>query len=756
MAVKKDSSKKTAVAKKAGTAKKAEPVKKNAVAKKEEITISSLYFPVLDRLAFKDAAQEKEYYLRFADMLCLIAVDLNENHPEYSLDRVGSILPDDQLMKALEPHSSVSYAGHDEMRSVFVKLLQKSQSGIEDGISLPLSALFLSGFLNETEILAVLLAYASASSRKYEKIFGILLGKSDESACPTTGLCIDMARLFLDEDELDRASLFCEESFLNSVLLEAVPFDNNRPEMAMPLRLRPSVHNLLNLSLYDLGDLNKCAQLLLPVSSAEHVVRDTELNELKECYKGFIGMGGGAINIVAPEGSGKRFLVRALASEYSSRVLAVNLSALLSFFPEAQNAFLADILVRGIISGDIVYLYDLPRDMENGLLRVFTTLQDKLPVIIAGSDEPISGSLSRVLYHGIFRMSLKDTGVKQQRQLWQEAADANAVRYGKDIDIDEIVSKYTMNPGRIFRTVQNCAGVAGADGKIGKELLQEQIRRICAVEFGENAKRLESPFAWDDLIVEPESEKLLKQVCDRIRYKSRVNEDFGFGAKLPYGRGLSVVFYGPPGTGKTMAAQVLANTLGLDIYRIDLSQISSKYIGETEKNLGTLFEAAKNSNAILFFDEADSLFSKRTNVNSSNDRYANAETSYLLQKVEEYSGMSILATNNMQNFDAAFKRRMSFIIPISIPDEATRVQLWKKAFPAGAPLAKDVDFKILARAVEMSGSSIKSSAVSAAYLAAAEGKKISMEHISMAVERECLKNGRTGARNDILQAMMEG
>ncbi|MBR6257304.1 MAG: ATP-binding protein [Lachnospiraceae bacterium] len=721
-----------------------------------KMTISSLYFPVLDRVAFKDAQEEKEYYLRFIDMLCLTAVNLNENNPEYSLDRVGSILPDEQLMRALEPHPAVAFAGHEEMHTVFVKLLQKSKSGIDEGISLPLSALFLSGFLNEIEILAVLLAYASASSRKYEKIFGILEGKNDESACPTTGLCIDLARMFLEEEETDRASLFCEESFLNSVLLEAVPADSSRSVMSAPVRLRPSVHNLLNLSLYDLGDLNKCAQLLLPVTPRENVIREAELEELKECYKGFIAMGGGTINIVAPEGSGKRFLVRALAAGYSSHVLSVNLSALLSFFPEVQDAFLADILVRGVISGDIIYLYDLPRDMENGLLRVFTTLQDKLPVIIAGSEEPISGSLSRVLYSGIFRMNLKETGVKEQRSLWQEAADANAVIYDKDIDIDEIVSKYTMNPGRIFAAVQNCAGVAGPEGKIGRDLLQEQIRRICAVEFGENAKRLESPFVWEDLIVEPESEKLLRQVCDRVRYKSRVNEDFGFGAKLPYGRGLSVVFYGPPGTGKTMAAQVLANTLGLDIYRIDLSQVSSKYIGETEKNLATLFEAAKNSNAILFFDEADSLFSKRTGVSSSNDRYANAETSYLLQKVEEYSGMSILATNNMQNFDAAFKRRMSFIIPIGIPDEATRAQLWKKAFPAGAPLAKDVNFKILARAVEMSGSSIKSSAISAAYLAAAEGKKISMEHISVAVDRECLKNGRTGARNDILQAMMEG
>ncbi|MCR5654172.1 MAG: ATP-binding protein [Lachnospiraceae bacterium] len=258
------------------------------------------------------------------------------------------------------------------------------------------------------------------------------------------------------------------------------------------------------------------------------------------------------------------------------------------------------------------------------------------------------------------------------------------------------------------------------------------------------------------MVLEPESEALLKQVCDRVRFKSVVNEDYGFGKKLPYGRGIAVVLYGPPGTGKTMAAQVLANELGLDIYRIDLSQISSKYIGETEKNLGSVFDAARNSNAILFFDEADALFSKRTEVTSSNDKHANAETSYLLQKIEEYPGMSILATNNMQNFDAAFKRRMTYLVSVGIPDEETRAMLWEKAFPAQAPLGKDVNFKTLAKAVEMSGSNIKSAAVAAAYLAAADKGVITMNHIADAVDQECKKNGKMNAKNDILQAMTGG
>ena len=733
--------------------------KKSTTEKKEKekaLSLPELYFPGLTGDPFKDDAEEKEYYLRFLDMLCLISVDLNENHPDISLDRVGSILSDEQLMRSLEPHAHIPYPRREELKHVYLRLLRRSEESVQAGRRTPISMLLDSGMLDKLEMLAVLLAYSASVNRKYERIYAVLQAKKEECTRPTIGLCLDIAGLILEDEEKDAAVLLREDSFLNTVLLEARDKSRAASEMAAPLKLKASVLKLLLAADDDLGELNRCAELLSSVDPEAQVIRKEEAAELISAYNGMMASGGGVIDICAPEGSGRRFIAGKLAAQMQCRLLSVNVSAMLSFNWEMQNVFLGEILIRGILAGDIIYLYDLPRDLENALIRVFTTLQDKISVIITGNDSPVDGSLAGIIKGSIYRMNLKPIGDKEQKILWEEAASEFGVSYSDDLDLEEIVSKYTMNPGRIFHAVKNSMSLIDIDEEIDKELLQEQIRRICAVDFGETAKRLESPFVWDDLVVERESEILLKQVCDRVRFKSRVNVDFGFGAKLPYGRGLSVVFYGPPGTGKTMAAQVLANTLGLDIYRIDLSQVSSKYIGETEKNLGVVFEAAKNSNAILFFDEADSLFSKRTNVNSSNDRYANAETSYLLQKVEEYSGMSILATNNMQNFDAAFKRRMSFIIPIGMPDEPTRALLWKKAFPKDAPLAKDVDFEVLSKAVEMSGSSIKSAAVSAAYLAAAADSKINMEFISIAVERECLKNGRTGARNDILRVMMEG
>ena len=199
--------------------------------------------------------------------------------------------------------------------------------------------------------------------------------------------------------------------------------------------------------------------------------------------------------------------------------------------------------------------------------------------------------------------------------------------------------------------------------------------------------------------------------------------------KLSLGKGLNALFAGPPGTGKTMAAEVIAGELQLDLYKIDLSQVVSKYIGETEKNLDRIFTAAESANAILFFDEADALFGKRSEVKDSHDRYANIEIGYLLQKMEEYEGVAILATNLRQNLDEAFVRRMHFVVDFPFPDEEHRRRIWGVTFPREAPLGADIDFCALAREVRLAGGNIKNIALAAAFYAAADGRVIH-EHIS--------------------------
>jgi SpoVK/Ycf46/Vps4 family AAA+-type ATPase len=220
-----------------------------------------------------------------------------------------------------------------------------------------------------------------------------------------------------------------------------------------------------------------------------------------------------------------------------------------------------------------------------------------------------------------------------------------------------------------------------------------------------------------------------------------VLDEWGFGRKLSLGKGVNALFAGPTGTGKTMAAEIIANELGLELYKIDLSSVVSKYIGETEQNLDRIFTAAQNANVILFIDEADALFGKRSEVRDSHDRYANIEIAYLLQKMEQYEGIAILATNLRQNMDEAFIRRLQFIVEFPFPDEAHRYHIWQRHFPPEAPRDEEIDYASLAR-LRISGGNIKNIVLAAAFLAATDGGRIGMEHMIQAARREYQKLGK--------------
>jgi len=232
------------------------------------------------------------------------------------------------------------------------------------------------------------------------------------------------------------------------------------------------------------------------------------------------------------------------------------------------------------------------------------------------------------------------------------------------------------------------------------------------------------------------------EMVSMVQSRPQVLEGWGLGRKLTAGAGVSALFSGDPGTGKTLAAQIMAHELGIDLYRIDLSTVVSKYIGETEKNLEKIFREASESNAILFFDEADSIFGKRSEVKDAHDRYANIEVGYLLQRMEDYSGVAILATNLRANLDEAFTRRLQFIINFPFPDEAYRQRIWKVLMPPDLPVAEDLDFGLMADRFKVAGGSIRNIIVSAAYLAAADGGVVTMDHLMHGTRREYQKMGR--------------
>jgi SpoVK/Ycf46/Vps4 family AAA+-type ATPase len=260
--------------------------------------------------------------------------------------------------------------------------------------------------------------------------------------------------------------------------------------------------------------------------------------------------------------------------------------------------------------------------------------------------------------------------------------------------------------------------------------------------LAELAHKIEPRYRWDDLVLPETQMEMLREMVNMVQSRPLVLDEWGLGRKLTAGMGVSALFSGPPGTGKTLAAQIMANQLGIDLYRIDLSTVVSKYVGETEKNLERIFTEASQSNAILFFDEADTIFGKRSEVKDAHDRYANIEVGYLLQRMEGYNGVSILATNLRANLDEAFTRRLQFVVDFPFPQAAERQRIWQTLLPPGVPCAADVDFRVLAQRFELSGGAIRNILVSAAYLAADNGQLVTMAHLLHGVRRELQKMGR--------------
>jgi SpoVK/Ycf46/Vps4 family AAA+-type ATPase len=295
-----------------------------------------------------------------------------------------------------------------------------------------------------------------------------------------------------------------------------------------------------------------------------------------------------------------------------------------------------------------------------------------------------------------------------------------------------------------LNTIREVAGQVLSDAASNQQPLHDRLWNACLEHtrprLDSLAQRLEPKVSWEDLVLPAAEHNLLRQIAEQVAQRTTVYEKWGFAKKMSRGLGISALFAGDSGTGKTMAAEVIASYLRLNLYRIDLSSVVSKYIGETEKNLRRLFDAAENGGAILFFDEADALFGKRSEVKDSHDRYANIEINYLLQRMEAYRGLAILATNMKTALDQAFLRRLRFVVNFPFPGVAERKAIWQKVFPASVP-SEELNFDRLAR-LNITGGHIHNTALNAAFLAARAGSPVTMTLVLEAARAEFRKLDR--------------
>jgi hypothetical protein len=338
----------------------------------------------------------------------------------------------------------------------------------------------------------------------------------------------------------------------------------------------------------------------------------------------------------------------------------------------------------------------------------------------------------------------------ERQALWAQAVERAGVCVAEPL-LAEVADRFRLGPAQIAGAARALAAAAplGAPANEMRERLFQAVRDQSAGDLGQLATPVRHRHEWSDLVLPPVILARLKEVTGAIGSRATVFRDWGFGGRG--GRGLMVLFAGASGTGKTMSASVIAREVGLDLYRIDLASVVSKYIGETEKNLQRVFEAARRANAVVFFDEADAMLGKRSEVKDARDRYANIEVAYLLQRMEDHDGVVILASNLSRNMDPAFSRRMHYTIEFPRPDAQLREQLWGRIFPPQAPLAGDVDFGFLARRFELTGGDIKTVALDAAFAAAAQGRAVAMADLLGAIARQMLKQGRPLAACDFQQ-----
>jgi len=320
----------------------------------------------------------------------------------------------------------------------------------------------------------------------------------------------------------------------------------------------------------------------------------------------------------------------------------------------------------------------------------------------------------------------------EQRALWQAALGDRTPTFASEIEM--LASQHRLGARRIADAAARVGGGEVAPGDIAA------LRSLCRVSSSSMhalAQPIEARAGWDDLILPEAQRRTLHQIAVHARHRLTVHYDWGFADKGARGLGIATLFWGNSGTGKTLAAEVLANELKLVLYRIDLSAVVSKYIGETEKNLRKVFDAAEDAGAILLFDEADALFGKRSEVKDSHDRYANIEVSYLLQRMEAYRGLAILTTNHKTALDAAFQRRLRFVVHFPFPDAGEREAIWRAVFPSSTPL-DGIDYGKLAR-LNVAGGTIRNIALNATFLAAEAGTAVTMAHLLRAAHLDAAK-----------------
>ncbi|MEW6737066.1 MAG: ATP-binding protein, partial [Acidobacteriota bacterium] len=637
---------------------------------------------------------------------------------------------------------------YQALETIEQTLTQQRAASLAAGIDLRLPQLATIFGLSRVEETALIICLATVLDRKYERLYAYL---QDDLTLknPKVDLILNMLGKTTAE-RLKYRTLFHPQSILlkyQLLQIEDRTVQVNDRIIDYILGLNNIDSRLVNFTHSRLARKDKCRDESLVTHLQKYLQAARKKDSLTSRTLIFY--------LYGPYGCGRHSLVEKISEKLKTALLLVDLEKLIESSLPFQELIL--VLCReALLRSSLLCLENFdclltPHNRSQAKLKaLFEAIPASLPsIFLLGSH---SWKPQEFVTRDTFiELEIPAPDYKERKALWKSLA--NEYKFAEKIDFGALAGKFRFTPGQIKNALLTAADMVNWQtlntGRIDNDSLHSACRAQSSIGLINLSNKIEPKYVWQDIILPPEQISQLREIYNQLKYRHIVYSEWGFDKKLSLGKGINVLFSGAPGTGKTMAAEVIAHELKIDLYKIDLAGVVSKYIGETEKNLSQIFQAAQLSNAILFFDEADALFGKRTEVKDSHDRYANIETSFLLQKMEEYEGVTILATNLRQNLDDAFLRRMQFIIEFPFPDEDCRKRIWETVFPKTTPLQEDINFQIIASRFKLAGGNIKNVALCAAFYAAEEASAIGMSHLLRAMRREYQKLGKSWSEYEL-------
>jgi len=661
----------------------------------------------------------------------------------------GLYVADEEVDRILRPDRDrppASEQFRERIADVSAEIRERRDATLEAGRELPLETLTEEFDLDDRQVDALLVALAPELDRRYEKVFAYL---QDDIARkrPSAGLIL---RVLCDTDRerLGARGIFTGSSpLVENRLLELSPRDPGTPLLSQAVTVdRRVVEYLLETGAVD-PVIADATTVLRPSASLEDLPVDEPTRRRIERARpepaSTRGGDGRASHepamryVYGPNGVGKGDVVAAMCDGLVDALVRARADRVAG---GADTDGLERLVREARLRDAAIHLAGIDRLDGEGdggsRRRTLDTIDDHDgPVFLTGSEEQTA--VRGVSGHEFLSVHVSRPGYQCRAEIWRRRTE----KLPEDVDPEEIATKFRLTAGGIDDALATATALSGGDApSVGA------LYRACRIQsrrtLGSLARKTDPSHEWSDIVLPADAMTQLRTVAAHVKHRGQVYSEWGFDERFGRGNGLNVLFTGPSGTGKTMAAEIIANDAGLELFRIDLASVVSKYVGETEENLKQVFDEAEHSDAILFFDEADALFGERSEVSDSHDRYANVEVSYLLQRMEDHDGAVILASNLKDNIDDAFLRRINANVSFPRPDREARAEIWRRIFPEETPVG-DLDSEFLSE-FEITGGNVKNVALTASFLAADDDERDSVEmvHVVTALRRELQKTGR--------------